>query len=46
MRLRIYGAAEEVTGSLYLLEHGGRRILIDCGIFQEQDETKNSEPPL
>lgn len=45
MRLGIYGAAEEVTGSLYLLEHDGRRVLVDCGIFQGQDEDKkNSEP--
>ena len=33
-RLTFLGAARTVTGSKYLLEHGGRRILVDCGLFQ------------
>ena len=32
--LRFLGAAGTVTGSRYLVEIGGRRILIDCGLFQ------------
>ena len=32
--LTFYGAAECVTGSCMLLETAGRRILIDCGMFQ------------
>lgn len=32
--LRFLGAAGTVTGSRYLLETGGRRILVDCGLFQ------------
>ena len=34
MQLTFLGAAGTVTGSQYLLECGGRRVLIDCGLFQ------------
>ena len=34
MRLTSYGAALEVTGSQHLLEVNGKRILLDCGLFQ------------
>ena len=34
MRLTFLGATGTVTGSKYLLEHGGRRVLVDCGLFQ------------
>lgn len=34
MRLTFYGAAGEVTGSMHLVECNGRRILLDCGLFQ------------
>ncbi len=46
MRLRILGAAEEVTGSNYLLEVGGKRILVDCGIFQGKDEDRRNREPF
>jgi metallo-beta-lactamase family protein len=32
--LTFLGAARTVTGSKYLLEHGGKRVLVDCGLFQ------------
>ena len=34
MKLTFHGAARTVTGSLHLLEAGGQRVLIDCGLFQ------------
>lgn len=33
-RLTFHGAAQTVTGSSHLLEHNGRRILLDCGLTQ------------
>ena len=33
-RLHFLGANATVTGSRYLVEAGGRRILVDCGLFQ------------
>lgn len=34
MHLECFGAAGEVTGSCHLVTVEGRRILIDCGLFQ------------
>src|SRR5664279_5514914 len=32
--LTFLGAAGTVTGSKFLLEHDGRRTLVDCGLYQ------------
>ena len=34
MKLTFWGAAGAVTGSMHLLETGGKRILLDCGMNQ------------
>ncbi len=34
MRLSFHGADRGVTGSCHLLEAAGRRILVDCGMYQ------------
>lgn len=34
MRLISHGAAREVTGTCHELIIGGKRILLDCGLFQ------------
>jgi metallo-beta-lactamase family protein len=34
MKLTCFGAADGVTGSKHLVEVGGQRILLDCGLFQ------------
>jgi metallo-beta-lactamase family protein len=44
--IHFLGAAGTVTGSKFLLEHEGRRVLIDCGLFQGKKELRklNWEP--
>jgi metallo-beta-lactamase family protein len=34
VRLTFHGAASTVTGSCFLVEHVGGRLLVDCGLFQ------------
>lgn len=38
MKLSFHGADRDVTGSCHLLECAGKRILIDCGLFQGSRE--------
>lgn len=46
MYIQFCGANREVTGSCHLLEAEGKKILIDCGMFQgsEFSESKNFDP--
>ncbi|MEX2453658.1 MAG: MBL fold metallo-hydrolase, partial [Rhodospirillaceae bacterium] len=34
MKLSFHGAAQDVTGSCFLLRAGTRHILVDCGLYQ------------
>ena len=37
IKLSFLGAAQNVTGSRYLLEADGCRVLVDCGLYQERE---------
>jgi metallo-beta-lactamase family protein len=48
-KITFYGGVGTVTGSKYLLEHNGKRILVDCGLFQglrELRERNWQDPPF
>ncbi len=46
MKLHIFGAAGEVTGSCFLVETGAVRVLVECGLRQgsRRDEASNRDP--
>lgn len=47
--ITFYGGVGTVTGSKYLLENNGRRILVDCGLFQGFAELRQrnwDDPPF
>jgi metallo-beta-lactamase family protein len=46
MRVAFHGAARQVTGSCHLVECRGKRILVDCGLYQggrELDEENSQD---
>lgn len=48
MKLSFLGAAEEVTGSLHVLETQGQTLVLDCGLFQgrrRESRERNRTPP-
>ena len=49
MKLTFWGAAGTVTGSMHLLESGGKRYLLDCGLYQgrrKDADAKNRRLPF
>ena len=49
MKLTFWVAAGEVTGSMHLVESGGKRILLDCGLNQgrrKESDRKNRNLPF
>ena len=49
MRIHFHGATRTTTGSMYLLEVNGQRLLLECGLYQgRRDESieRNSRFPF
>ncbi len=45
IKLMFLGAAQNVTGSRFLLQANGTRLLVDCGLYQERHlKARNWEP--
>ncbi len=45
-KIKFLGAAQNVTGSRYLVEANNKRILVDCGLYQERDLRKRNWDPF
>jgi metallo-beta-lactamase family protein len=41
LKIQFLGATKSVTGSMHIIESNGKRILIDCGLFQGRREESN-----
>lgn len=48
LKLSFYGGTGEVTGSNFLIEGGGKKILVDCGLYQGSKigDARNLNPLL
>ncbi len=41
MKIKFLGGTKSVTGSMHILESEGKKVLIDCGLFQGRREESN-----
>lgn len=46
IELSFLGAAQNVTGSRFLLQANGSRILVDCGLYQEREFKERNWKPF
>lgn len=46
MNIQFLGAAQQVTGSQYCISHEGKRLLIDCGMYQERPYLERNWSPF
>lgn len=49
MKLTFYGATQNVTGSMFLIEHNDKKILVECGLYQgkrQESEELNKNFPF
>ena len=46
MQLVFYGADKEVTGSCHCLEACGKKVLVDCGLYQGEYDEENAKFPF
>ena len=49
MKVQFWGAAQTVTGSMHMVHHNGKQILLDCGLYQGRRKEafeRNKELPF
>ena len=46
IKLQFLGDTQNVTGSRYFLEANGKRLLVDCGLYQERQFVERNWDPF